>query len=137
MKHEFEKIVGYEVIEKDYNNIIEPMYMAVNLDKEAFAKTINKKQFALKTKKELVLKMMEIAKHLKATCDHYNDYEAEDQLKAIAEEYKNRFAPYGGGYFINTRYTWEHMGERRGCSYPAEIEIYDSKYHMTEKIKIA
>jgi len=136
MKHEFEKIAGYEVSEKDYCNIIEPMYMAVNLDKEDFAKVIDKNRFALKTKKELVQKMEEIGKHLKDTCEHYTDYEAEDHLKEIAEEYKNRFAPQGGGYLINHRYTLEFLGECRGCRYPAEIEIYDSKYHTIEKIKL-
>ena len=28
MKHEFEALAGYEVSFEDYNNVIEPMYMA-------------------------------------------------------------------------------------------------------------
>ena len=51
MKHEFEAIAGYEVSTEDYNNIIEPMYMATNLSKAEFVKTISKKRFAV-TKKE-------------------------------------------------------------------------------------
>lgn len=39
MKHEFEKIAGYEVTNEDYNNIIEPMYMAITaLEFEAICK---------------------------------------------------------------------------------------------------
>jgi hypothetical protein len=45
MKHEFERIAGYKVTVEDYENIIEPMYMATNLSKEDFAKTLNKKFF--------------------------------------------------------------------------------------------
>lgn len=137
MKHEFEKIAGYEVSEKDYSEIIEPMYMATELSKEEFVKTVNKKRFALKTRKGLIGEMKKIGKHLKETCERYTDFEAEEKLREIIEEYKERFAPYGGGCIINTRYTLEYLGECRGCSYPAEIEVYDAKYHTTEKIKIA
>lgn len=52
MKHEFEEIAGYEVTTEDYNNIIEPMYMATNLTKQEFVKTINKKRFAVVKKEE-------------------------------------------------------------------------------------
>lgn len=52
MKHEFERIAGYEVSAEDYNNIIEPMYMATNLSKEDFVKTISKKRFAVVKKEE-------------------------------------------------------------------------------------
>jgi len=48
MKQEFEALAGYEVSTEDYNNIIEPMYMATNLDKAEFVKTINRKAFEKK-----------------------------------------------------------------------------------------
>ena len=81
MKHEFEAIAGYEVSEEDYRKIIEPMYMATDLSKEEFVKVINKKRFAIKSKKELVCEMKKIAKHLKDTCDHFTDFEAKEQLE--------------------------------------------------------
>ena len=137
MKHEFEAIAGYEVSVSDYDNIIEPMYMATNLNKAEFVKVISKERFALKSREELIQEMKNIAEHLKQTCDHFTDYEAEEKLKGLAEEYKGRFGPYKGGFFLNTRHTLEHLGQNRGCSYPAELEIYNSKYHTTEKIKIA
>ena len=52
MKHEFEALAGYEVSWEDYNNIIEPMYMATNLPKDEFVKTLNKKRFAVVRKPE-------------------------------------------------------------------------------------
>lgn len=58
MKQEFEKIAGYEVTDADYNNIIEPMYMATNLSKEDFVKTINKKAFAGKVEHKKNIKKM-------------------------------------------------------------------------------
>ena len=33
MHEEFEKLAGYEVTHEDYVNIIEPMYLATNLNK--------------------------------------------------------------------------------------------------------
>lgn len=137
MKHEFETLAGYEVSVADYDNIIEPMYMATQLSKEEFVKVICKERFALKSREELIQEMKGIAEHLKQTCDHFTDIEAEEKLREIAEEYKERFGPYKGGYFFNTRYTLEHLGHCRGCSYPVEIEIYGRDYRTTEKIKIA
>ena len=137
MKHEFEALAGYEVSVSDYDNIIEPMYMATELSKEEFVKVICKERFALKSREEIIQEIKGIAEHLKKTCDHFTDYEAKEKLEALAEEYKERFGPYNGGFLLNTRYTLERLGECRGCSYPAELEIYNSKYHTTEKIKIA
>lgn len=137
MKIEFEALAGYEVSVSDYDNIIEPMYMATELSKEDFVKVISKERFALKSREEIIQEIKGIAEHLKKTCDNFTDYEAKEKLEALAEEYKERFGPYKGGFLLNNRYTLERLGECRGCSYPAELEIYNSKYHTTEKIKIA
>ena len=112
------------------------MYMATNLNKEEFVKVLDKSRFALKTREELIEEMKKIAEHLKKTCENYTDYEAKEKLEAIAEQYKERVSP-NGGYLINKRYTMEHLGHCIGCSYPAEIEVYDRSYHTVEKIKIA
>lgn len=134
MKSEFEKLAGYEVSNDNYNNIIEPMYMSVNLSKEEFIEVINKECFALKTKKQYIAEMKKIAKHLKDTCDHYTDYEAINKLNAIAEEYKERL--FAQGFLINSKYTMEHLGECRGCSYPASIDFYNSAYHTIDSIDL-
>ena len=137
MKIEFEALAGYEVSVSDYDNIIEPMYMATQLSKAEFVKVICKERFALKSREEIIQEMKGLAEHLKKTCDHFTDFEAKEKLEALAEEYKERFGPYKGGFFLNTRHTLEHLGDCRGCAYPAELEIYDSKYRTTKKIKIA
>lgn len=51
MQVEFERIAGYEVYTEDYNNVIEPMYMATNLSKEDFAKVIDRNRFEVKKEK--------------------------------------------------------------------------------------
>ena len=134
MKAEFEKLAGYEVSTEDYNNIIEPMYMATDLSKEEFVKVIDRQRFALKTREQIIRKMKMYARHLKDTCDKYTDYEVIDKLNKLAEEYKERFCFYG--FLINSKYTLEHLGECRGCTYPAEIEYYNSKYHTIDRIKL-
>ena len=45
MHKEFEEISGCEVSYEDYTNIIEPMYMATNMSKYEFVKTLNLKFF--------------------------------------------------------------------------------------------
>nr|DAR48725.1 MAG TPA: hypothetical protein [Bacteriophage sp.] len=133
-KLEFENLAGYEVSNSDYIDIIEPMYMATNLSKDEFINVIDKKRFALKTKKQYIAEMKKIAKHLKDTCDHYTDYEAINKLNAIAEEYKERL--FAQGFLINSKYTMEHLGECRGCSYPASIDFYNFAYSTIDTIDL-
>jgi hypothetical protein len=49
-KQEFEALAGYMVSLEDYYGIIEPMYMAANLSKAEFVKTLSRKRFELKVK---------------------------------------------------------------------------------------
>ena len=127
MKHEFERLAGYEVSAEDYNKIIEPMYMATDLSKEEFVKVIDKKRFALPTKQKMMRQMKEEAKHLEAICGHWCDYESEHKLESIAKEYARRF--YGIDWahdteayvFFNKEYEYPEI--RRGCTYPTELVI--------------
>ncbi len=77
MKNEFEALAGYEVTWEDYNNIIEPMYMATSLSKSEFVKVLDKSRFALKTEKELIAEARKEAKHLEHICGHHGDIESE------------------------------------------------------------
>lgn len=45
MQREFEALAGITVTTADYDNIIEPMYMATGLSKQDFIKTLNLKFF--------------------------------------------------------------------------------------------
>lgn len=53
MQYEFEALAGYEVSTKDYNEVIEPMYMATNMNKLDFVQCISRKRF--EKKKEVKL----------------------------------------------------------------------------------
>lgn len=55
MKSEFEALAGYEVSNEDYNKIIEPMYMATDLSKADFIKTISRKRFEVKHEGKRIL----------------------------------------------------------------------------------
>ena len=125
MKHEFEKIAGYEVSNEDYNKIIEPMYMATNLTKEEFVKVIDKKRFALKPLKKMEREMKKLAKGLKESCTHYTDWEAKDQLEELADEYKDRIKAYG--WNITDGIKWS-------CFYPIRIDFYNSNYETFKTI---
>ena len=132
MQHEFEALAGYEVSTEDYNNIIEPMYMAVSMDKAEFVKTINKKRFALKPAKSIVKEMKAVAEHLKVTCNHYTDFEARERLESLVNEYiKRKGYNHFAGYYIETQYTY---GGCRGCTYPRKAVIYGLKQFNTIEI---
>lgn len=114
MKHEFENLAGYEVTDRDYFEIIEPMYMATTLTKTEFVKVIDKKRFALKTKRQLIDRVKRIAKHLKETCTHYTDFQAKEELEKYIEELATRFG-YGKCY-IEEEEIWT-------CYYPKRLVL--------------
>ena len=127
MKYEFEQIAGYEVSDKDYNEIIEPMYMATNLDKVEFVKTLDKKRFALKPLKKIEKEMKQIAKHLNETCNHYTDYEAKDKLNELAQEITDRIG--AKGFIINEMLRWT-------CYYPVSVDIFGNDYKTVRRIEL-
>lgn len=86
MKCEFEKLAGYEVSFDTYNNVIEPMYMASNLSKEDFVKSLNKQAFALPTKAQLINKMKKLAKQIKDNYEHIYIGDIEEALYNTAKE---------------------------------------------------
>lgn len=132
MKEEFEKLAGYEVSSNDYYNIIEKMYMAVDMSKADFVKTIDKKRFALKPIKQILKEMRQTAELLKDTCDHYIDVKASEQLENQIREYITRRGWEGkAGFMLNTKQT------ARRCYYPATVSIYGfMNYKTIEEIQL-
>ena len=111
----------------DYQKIIEPMYIAADLDKQEFVKCINKNRFALPTKKQLIDEMKKIAVHLFEICGRYTDYESMDELEKKAREFAKRFYHIDWDYdskawiYFNKGYEFPHL--QRGCTYPKELVI--------------
>ena len=137
MWEEFEKIAGYEVSYEDYTNIIEPMYNAVNLTKSEFVKTLNRKAFDLKYKKqEMIKEMKAICEERKANAEHFTNYESENKLYDLAHKYAETFHR-----FSTPEIAREKTYKTFGCSYPAELIIYggvvNGHYYEIERIKLA
>lgn len=81
-KNEFEKLAGYEVAVDDYDRIIEPMYMATDLTKEAFVTTINRKRFEVKKEESDLEKQIKLEiKELK------HEIEKEEEAIQIFKSY--------------------------------------------------
>lgn len=128
MKHEFEKIAGYEVTNEDYNNIIEPMYMALpDITKQEFVKMIDKKRFALPTKRQMINNMKKIANHLYEICGHRTDWKAEQELDKIIKAYAKRFYSLDWAndtkVYAFTLHGYEFPEIQRGCTYPKTMVI--------------
>jgi len=130
MKQEFEELAGYEVSDTNYYNIIEPMYMATNLDKRVFVKTLDKKFFALKPLDTIVKEMKKLAKTANATCI-WND-DLRDEMLRLANEYTTR--KYGETYKCRV---FEKINcKAGGCYVPDYLDIYNRKsYNTIEKIE--
>lgn len=137
MWEEFERIAGYEVSYEDYTNVIEPMYNATNLTKTEFVKTLNRKAFDLKVKKqEMIDSMKAIAQERKENAEHFTNYEAEDKLVELAHKYAGTFHRFSTPQ-IDRKLTFGDCG----CSYPSELIIFggiaSGNYYEIERIKLA
>lgn len=144
MKHEFEALAGYEVTFEDYNNIIEPMYMATNLSKQEFVNVIDRKRFDFRArekaeKKEMIKAMKEIAKERAQNCEHFCDYEAENKLMEIARTFRKKYYPEDLGYWLDIeRLHWGNIST--SCTYPANLVIYRKyrgEWYEEERITLA
>lgn len=137
MKHEFEKLAGYEVTTRDYLDIIEPMYMATNLDKSDFVKCLDRNRFDKKVVLENHIKSAKkYAEALKRCCGHSIDTYSEEHLKGELEMYAQE--KYGLSFdadltiYFNTAYEFTSL--QRGCTYPisAEISVDGVSYETVE-----
>lgn len=133
-KEEFEKLAGYEVSYNDYVNIIEPMYMATNLNKSEFVKTINKKQFALKTRKQLLNEIKKTALEVENNCGTTGAYEEEKELYTKLVDYAKRFHMSDKVQF--NKYGYELPVCKRGCSFPIQAIILNYNYNIVERIDL-
>lgn len=129
MKQEFEELAGYEVTWEDYTKIIEPMYMATNLTKQEFVKTINKKRFALRPLKSIVKEMKELAEQIEDRCTIDGAHELKKRLNEVAKEYiARKYGGYAKPYF-NEAMKWS-------CYYITSLEICDSEWKTIETINL-
>ena len=139
MWKEFEEIAGYEVSYEDYHDIIEPMYMATELSKTEFVKTLNKKRFALPTKAEMLRSMRKEANHLYEICGHYSDYESEEKLDKLAKKFAERFFGIDWAHdlesYVYFLREYEYPAIGRGCTYPKTLVI-GKKYREYARITL-
>ncbi len=129
MWKEFERIAGYEVSREDYDNYIEPMYMAVGdgVTKAEFVKMVNKERFALPTPAYLLRQVRKEARHLATICGITTDYKSEERMHQKAHEYMERKYGINWGndskafcYFLTE---YEYPTLKRGCTYPVTLVI--------------
>jgi len=141
MHHEFEELAGYEVSFETYNNIIEPMYMALpeNITKQQFVKMLDKKAFALPKPESFLKQVKKEANHLYEICGRYTDYESEERMTKAAKDYMKR--KYNIDWnkdqeafcYFKKEYEFPTLG--RGCTYPVELVIGKGKYEY-ERINL-
>ena len=135
MHKEFEQIAGYEVSYEDYTNIIEPMYMAVNLSKQEFVKLLDRKQFDLnykkqQYKKQLLSGMKSIAEEMYKLCSITETYEQYEALREKALEYIKAFPVWKAPH-----HEFE-TAHKNGCSYVKAILWFDENWNEVQRIEL-
>lgn len=145
MWKEFEELAGYEVTYKTYTEVIEPMYMALpeSFSKMDFIKMLNKKEFALPTKKEMVKEMKKIAQFIFENCGIRSYHEEEEKLDKLAKQYAKRFYNIDWTHdtetyvFCTRQYAYCGCKMDRGCSYPEELVIGrgNNEYERIQLVK--
>ena len=102
MWEEFEKLAGYSVTYEDYINVIEPMYMATNLNKQDFVECLNPKRFSLEYRRKMLRKQLisDMRVLAQTVFDNLGEtgmegWDAWISLRAKAREYDKAFRHYG------------------------------------------
>ena len=127
MKQEFEQLAGYEVSWETYTKVIEPMYMAVDLNKADFVKLIDKKAVALPTRREMINRLKKLALICMDDCEHRSTLHEEQEMQRIAYQYAERFfgldvnGTITDYAFFNREYVYYEI--KRGCTFPYELVI--------------
>ena len=144
MKHEFEKLAGYQVSWEDYNNILEPMYSALpdNITKEQFVEMIDRKRFSVTDKKrKMVREMRKIATYIFEHCGQASFCEEEQQLHSMIQEYEEQFLQIdprdsGAGYYVDRKHAYRGYLQDRGCSFPYKVGFFRGDNMMAELILV-
>ena len=104
------------------------MYMALpDVTKQEFVKMIDKKRFALPTKRQIINQMKKLAQEIAENCEYRSCTEEEVKLELMAHEYAKRFFNMDWSHDIKvwTIFNREYMYPeiKRGCTFPKELVI--------------
>ena len=91
LKKEFENLAGYRVTDSDYYGIIEPMYMATDLNKADFVACLDHKRFALPTEAEALKTLKKMANECAEEEEPIKKYEKLDRLGDKAADFTKNF----------------------------------------------
>lgn len=136
MHEEFEKLAGYEVSNEDYNNVIEPMYMAVNMSKQDFIKCLNRKQFdknykEKQIKRQLQIEMQDIANEMHELCGYTDTYEQFNALRDKALEYIEKFPIWNA-----PNHEFEKAEGYGRCTYVKALVWYDKDWNEVQRLEL-
>jgi hypothetical protein len=133
MKYEFEAIAGYKVSDADYNNIIEPMYMATEMSKQEFVKCISRKRFEVKvkTERQYINEIKKIAQFLYENCGRRAWHDEKGKIVDITRKMEKQF-----GYICFTINGYEYEEVQRGCTYPKELVMCTENGTEIKRVKL-
>lgn len=136
MWKEFEELAGYEVSFEDYTNVIEPMYMATNLNKREFIACLDEKRFSLtlkrkELKKSLIKQMKEKAEEIKELCGHRDTYPEYAELRALAKQYIEEFPEWRAPH-----HEFETAKGYAYCTYITALVYYDEDWNEVSRVKL-
>lgn len=130
MHEEFERLAGYEVTYDDYVNIIEPMYLATNLNKAEFIKCLDRKRFSKQYKLDSMKReIKKLASIIFEGCGIRNYHEEENRMEKLAKEYAElkyslNWANDMNAYVFYTKgCAYCGVKQDRGCTYMKELVI--------------
>ena len=121
MYEEFVKIAGYKVSYEDYDNIIEPMYMSIEVSKYDFVKMIDRKRFEVveKTERQYINEIKKIAKVILEKCGCCSTFKEENKIDKLIYEMEHKF---GFTYVMHKEYEYPEI--QRGCTYVKSIRKF-------------
>lgn len=141
MYHEFMELAGYEVSYETYSKVIEPMYMALpdGITKQEFVGMLDRRAFALPSKRQVLRQMKQLAQFLYENCGRSSYWDEKEQLEQLSKEYAKRFwgLDWSSDLECYVYFTtgYEYPTVQRGCTYPRELVI-GRGHHEYERLML-
>lgn len=137
LKEEFERLAGYKVTDDDYYKIIEPMYIATDLNKIEFIRCLNRSKFEHKTREQLVEEKERLINEIKNVAFFIYDVKEDDccaynngveVLDDKLDETQKRFDE--NAHIVWSNETEEYYGS--GQEYPVFLILNEIKIRLLE-----
>jgi len=126
IRQEFEELAGYRVSQETYDTVIEPMYLATSLLKEAFVKVVDFRNYGEIAFRELLNSLRKNAVYLKSVSSEDINAPTMEKIAHIMDSIDECMSEHYGGKTLKLEWAVNEAGK----PYPSVLYVNDDYYNL-------